>query len=50
VVGPERVLQEKPKHLLVLAWNFFDEIVKQQDKYKQAGGKFVVPVPFPQVR
>lgn len=50
VVGPERVLQEKPKHLLVLAWNFFDEIVKQLAPYQQAGGRFVVPVPVPKVR
>lgn len=50
VVSVDRVLEEKPAHLVVLAWNFFDEIVKQQDKYRQAGGKFVVPVPFPQVR
>ena len=50
VVGAEKVLAEKPTHLLVLAWNFFDEIVKQQDAYRQAGGKFVVPVPSPQVR
>lgn len=49
VVGAEKVLQEKPTHLVVLAWNFFDEIVKQQDAYRQAGGKFVVPVPFPRV-
>ncbi len=50
VVGPDRVLQDKPTHLLVLAWNFFDEIVRQLDGYRQAGGKFVVPVPAPQVR
>lgn len=50
VVHVDKVLQEKPTHLLVLAWNFFDEIVKQQDAYRQAGGKFVVPVPSPQVR
>lgn len=50
VVGPERVLKDQPMHLLVLAWNFFDEIKKQLDGYKQAGGKFVVPVPTPQVR
>ena len=49
VVSAERVLQERPAHLVVLAWNFFDEIVKQQDAYRQAGGKFVVPVPFPRV-
>ena len=46
----ELVLEEKPAHLLVLAWNFFDEIVKQLDAYKQGGGKFVVPVPAPRVR
>ena len=50
VVGAEKVLEEKPAHLVVLAWNFFDEIVKQQDAYRKAGGKFVVPVPSPQVR
>ena len=50
VVPAERVLEEKPAHLLVLAWNFFDEIVKQLDAYKQGGGKFVVPVPAPKVR
>ncbi len=50
VVGAEKVLTEQPKHLLVLAWNFFDEIVKQQDAYRKAGGRFVVPVPAPEVR
>lgn len=50
VVTPERVLQDKPKHLLVLAWNFIDEIEKQLTAYAAAGGKFVVPVPFPKVR
>lgn len=49
VVGPERVFQDKPTHLLVLAWNFFDEIAKQLDAYRQSGGKFVVPVPSPRV-
>ncbi len=50
VVGPERVLEEKPAHLLVLAWNFIDEIERQLAAYQQAGGKFVVPVPSPRVR
>lgn len=50
VVGPEKVIEERPTHLLVLAWNFFDEIAKQQDAYRKAGGKFVLPVPSPVVR
>jgi hypothetical protein len=50
VVGADRLAAEMPKHVVVLAWNFFDEIVKQQAAYRSAGGRFVVPVPFPQVR
>ncbi len=50
VVAPERVLAEQPKHLLVLAWNFFDEIARQLSDYSQRGGKFVLPVPEPKVQ
>jgi hypothetical protein len=49
VVAPEQVLESKPDYLLVLAWNFFDEIKKQQSAYASAGGKFVLPVPEPRV-
>jgi C-methyltransferase C-terminal domain/Putative zinc binding domain/Methyltransferase domain len=49
VVSVDRVLAEQPAHLLVLAWNFFDEIKQQQSAYVAAGGKFVVPVPVPRV-
>lgn len=49
VVQPELVFTEKPRHLVVLAWNFYDEIAKQLDAYARAGGKFVVPVPVPRI-
>ncbi len=45
VVSPERLLQDQPDYLLVLAWNFLDEIIEQQSEYKKRGGKFIVPVP-----
>ena len=35
--------------LLVLAWNFFDEIRKQLAPYEAAGGKFLLPVPAPRL-
>jgi hypothetical protein len=49
VVAPERVLEAKPAHLLVLAWNFIDEIKKQLHAYETGGGRFIVPVPQPRV-
>jgi C-methyltransferase-like protein/putative zinc binding protein/methyltransferase family protein len=49
VVAPERVLADRPDYLLVLAWNFFDEIARQLDGYRRAGGRFVLPLPAPHV-
>jgi hypothetical protein len=49
VVAPERVLSAKPAHLVVLAWNFIDEIRKQLHAYEAGGGRFIVPVPQPRI-
>lgn len=36
-------------HLVILAWNFRDEIMRQMQSFADAGGKFVVPIPRPEV-
>jgi hypothetical protein len=46
---PERLLEEMPEYLLLLAWNLVDEIIDQQDEYRRRGGRFIIPVPVPKV-
>jgi SAM-dependent methyltransferase len=46
---PERLLEDRPEYVLLLAWNFKEEIFAQQSEYRAAGGRFVVPVPAPEV-
>lgn len=45
IVPPEKVMAERPDYLLVLAWNFIDEIRAQLAEYEFHGGRFVLPVP-----
>jgi len=45
VVSPDRIAVDRPDYLLILAWNFRDEIVQQQSEFLAKGGKFIVPIP-----
>jgi len=46
---PARLVRDLPDFVLLLAWNFKDEILAQQSEYRRRGGRFVVPVPEPTV-
>jgi hypothetical protein len=49
IFSPEKIMETRPDYVLILPWNFKDEIVKQMAVIREWGGKFVVPIPTAKV-
>jgi hypothetical protein len=45
ILTPDKLVAAKPDYVLILPWNFKDEIIKQMAMIREWGGKFVVPIP-----
>jgi 2-polyprenyl-3-methyl-5-hydroxy-6-metoxy-1,4-benzoquinol methylase len=46
---PDMIRRTRPDYVLVLPWNLRHEIVRQLADIREWGGRFVIPIPFPEV-
>jgi hypothetical protein len=49
IYHPDRIRQTRPDYVLILPWNFKDEIMQQNRDIGEWGGQFVVPIPTVQL-
>ncbi len=49
VLPDSALVTEEIDYALLLAWNFKDEIMGNLSEYRDAGGKFIIPIPNPTI-
>jgi SAM-dependent methyltransferase len=45
ILDPSKIDEARPDYVLILPWNFKDEIMAQLGHIRDWGGKFIVPIP-----
>ncbi len=49
ILGEEKILEDNPDYGIIFAWNFADEIIKNNLEFASRGGKFINPIPHPSI-
>ena len=47
VYSSQKIYEEKPDFLLILAWNFAESIMRAHQRFSDEGGLFILPMPEP---
>ena len=45
VYSPNKLKEDRPDYLLLLAWNYAEAILEKEQKLRDEGVKFIIPVP-----
>ncbi len=45
ILPAQAIYERRPDYLVILAWNFADPIIAKHTAFREAGGKFIVPLP-----
>jgi len=49
VCSADALYEQKPDYLLILAWNFAQNIMEKHQAYLKQGGQFILPMPEPKI-
>lgn len=49
IFAPEMIAETRPDYVLILPWNLKTEIMQQMAHIAEWGGRFIVPIPAPQI-
>jgi SAM-dependent methyltransferase len=49
ILSPDRIRETRPDYVFILPWNLKDEICAQMNFVREWGGRFIVPIPEPQI-
>jgi SAM-dependent methyltransferase len=49
VLATQEIYEQRPDYVLILAWNFADDIMQRHRIYAEQGGRFILPMPEPRI-
>jgi len=50
VTSSDALYDREPSAVVILAWRYAAPIIARHERYRAAGGRFIVPLPFPSIR